>query len=582
MCRFYFFPGLILLLIAGALLLTVPSWAEVFPPGNERPVVVGGDWSYPPYEFLDDQGKPTGFNIELTQAISRVMGMPVEIRFGTWDAMRQGVSNGSIDILQGMAYSDERTSEVDFSMPHAVLHQSIWNRKGDVAITSREELAGREVIVMRGSIMHDYLLHNVPSAMPILTDSLADALRLLASGSHDCALVSKLTGLYLCRKLGLSNIEPVARPLIAQDYGFAVRKGNRELLARFDNGLTILRETGEYTRIHRKWLGVLEDQSPQWRRILTYLALVTVPLLLTLAGTVLWSRLLKKEVTLRTADLEREIGEHKRTLQLLAERQRLLIQADKMTTLGILVSGVAHEINNPNGVVMLNVPLLQRAWRDAEPILEEHHQIYGDFTLGWLKYSRMRKEIPHLLGETLESAQRIRRIVDDLKDFARRDDSSLLVQVDLNEMVAAAIRLVEPTLRKATSRFRVHCDVGLPPVRGNSQRLEQVIVNLVVNACQALTSQDQEVSLETGRDEATGQVWLKVRDQGCGIPDETLEHLLDPFFTTKRESGGTGLGLWISAGIVKDHGGRLEFESNRQEGTVVTLALPILKAEVAS
>ncbi|WP_432822198.1 transporter substrate-binding domain-containing protein [Trichloromonas sp.] len=582
MCKLDLRYRLIFLLLLGCCLLpALPVAAEMIPPAvSEQPVVVGGDRSYPPYEFLDDEGKPTGFNVELTRAIGRVMGMPVEIRFGAWGAMRQGLRDGSIDILQGMAYSDERTAEVDFSLPHAVVHQSIWNRVDGAAIRSREELAGREVIVMRGSIMHDFLLQNVPSAKPILTDSLAEALRLLASGAHDCALVAKLPGLYLSRKLGLSNIEPVARPLIAQDYGFAVRKGNRQLLARFDEGLTILRETGEYARIHRQWLGVLEDQRPQWRRILRYVALVAVPLLLILAGTVLWSRSLKKEVTLRTADLQREVAERKRAMRLLEERQRQLIQADKMTTLGILVSGVAHEINNPNGVVMLNVPLLQKAWRDAEPILEEHYRHFGDFTLGWLKYSRMRREIPHLLGETLESSQRIRRIVEDLKDFARRDDSEQAVRVDLNEVVAAAIRLVEPTVRKATSRFNVQCDVGLPPVRGNSQRLEQVIVNLVVNACQALTAREQGISLETGRDEA-GQVWLKVRDQGCGIPAENLEHLLDPFFTTKRESGGTGLGLWVSAGIVNDLGGRLEFASPPGEGTTVTLALPVWNEEVA-
>lgn len=573
-----------------ALLLSLPcvlgaaAWAE--PSASvataDREIVVGGDWSYPPYEFLDDEGRPAGFNVELTRAIARVMGLAVEIRFGSWGSMRRGLQDGSVDVLQGMAFSEERTAEVEFSLPHAVVHQSIWNRKNAVPRRNIEGLRGCEVIVMRGSIMHDFLLRRVPDATPILTDSLADALRLLATGAHDCALVAKLPGLYLSRKLGLSNIEPVARPLVAQDYGYAVRKGNHELLARFDEGLTILRETGEYTRIHRKWLGVLEDQGPPWRRILRYVAIVTLPLLLILAGTILWSRSLKKEVTLRTADLQREIGERKRAMQQLEERQRLLIQADKMTTLGILVSGVAHEINNPNGVVMLNVPLLQKAWRDAEPILDERYRHLGDFTLGWLKYSRMRREIPHLLGETLEIAQRIRRIVDDLKDFSRRDDSGMAARVDLNEVVAAAVRLVEPTVRKATARFSVQCDVNLPPVRGNAQRLEQVIVNLVVNACQALTDQDQGVVLETGLSMETGQVWLKIRDQGCGIPEENLEHLLDPFFTTKRESGGTGLGLWVSSGIVKDHGGRLEFESLSGGGTVVTLSLPAWKGEVVA
>ena len=138
-----------------------------------------------------------------------------------------------------------------------------------------------------------------------------------------------------------------------------------------------------------------------------------------------WSRTLKKEVANRTRALEQEVAERKRAMEELAVRQRQLIQADKMTSLGILVSGVAHEVNNPNGLILLNLPLLQKAFADAEPILERHFQEHGDFRLGWLNYSRMRMEIPQLFEETLGGARRIKRIVEDLKDFSRRDDSDV-------------------------------------------------------------------------------------------------------------------------------------------------------------
>ena len=229
--------GALLALLALALF---PPGLRAAPPG-EGLVVVGGDQSYPPYEFLDDEGRPAGFNVELTEAIARVMGMRIEIRLGAWGSMRRALQRREVDILQGMAFSEERTAEVDFSLPHAVVHQSIWNRRTAPPLTTLDDLQGREVIVMRGSIMHDFMLRSAPGSTLILTDSLAEALRLLALGRHDCALVAKLPGLYLSRKLGLSNIEPVALPLIAQDYGYAVRKGNKDLLARFDEGLTLLR-----------------------------------------------------------------------------------------------------------------------------------------------------------------------------------------------------------------------------------------------------------------------------------------------------------------------------------------------------
>lgn len=540
-------------------------------------VQVGGDSFYPPYEYLDKDGNPAGFNVELTQAIARVMGMEVEINLGAWGDMRRDLAEGRIDILQGMAFTEERRAEVDFSSPHAVVHQSIWNRKKTPQLTSVDALANREVIVMRGSVMHDFMLQRQDGARLILSNSLAESLRLLASGKHDCALVAKLPGLYLSRQFNLSNIEPVPKPLVSQDYGYAVRKGKGSLLARFNEGLTILKQTGEYQQIHGRWLGVLEPEKPSLRRVGAYLAAVAIPLLLVLGATVVWSRTLQKQVAERTRDLQTEVAERKLAMEELEVRQRQLIQADKMSSLGILVSGVAHEINNPNGVIMLNVPLLQKAFADTMPLLESHYQQHGDFRLGWLSYSRMRAEIPELLNETLASAGRIKRIVEDLKNFSRQEDADFFDKIDLSKVAESAVRLVEPTLRKATGQFSARLEDNLPMVRGNFQRIEQVVVNLLLNASQALIDDSGEIALTTAFDPSINDVVLTVRDTGTGIDPEHLSHLMDPFFTTKREMGGTGLGLSVSAGIVKEHGGRITFDSVLGVGTTVKLLLPAQK-----
>ncbi len=564
------------LLLAVFVVTAVPvAGTDALPPETISIVVVGGDRGYPPYEFLDEEGRPSGFNVELTQAIARVMGMEVEIRLGAWSEMRQALARGNVDIVQGMVPSKERAAEVDFALPHAVVHQSIWNRSKGEPITSVEQMRDREVIVMRGSIMHDFMLQQEVAARLIPVDSLADALRLLASGKHDCALVAKLPGQYLIGKLGLGNIEPVARPLLAHDYGYAVRKGNRELLARFNDGLSILKESGEYQQLYRKWLGVLEPPLLPWSRIIRYGILAVAPLLLVLGGTVIWNRTLKNEVALRTAALEKEVAERQRAMDELKVQQRQLIQADKMTSLGILVSGVAHEVNNPTGLILLNLPHLQKSWEDAEPVLEEHYRLRGDFRLGWLQYSRMRKEIPQMFAEMQDGARRIKRIVEDLKDFARRDDADLSAAVDLNAVVAAALRLVDNSIRQATRRLSVDYGAEMPCFRGNHQRIEQVVVNLVLNACQALPDAESGIFLRTWYDAERRSVLLEVRDEGVGITPEQLPHLTDPFFTTKRETGGTGLGLSVSAGIVKEHGGSLAFCSAVGAGMTVTLALPV-------
>lgn len=257
--------------------------------------------------------------------------------------------------------------------------------------------------------------------------------------------------------------------------------------------------------------------------------------------------------------------------------QQQLLQAEKMAALGFLLAGIAHEINNPNGLILLNSPVLMEAFRDAEPILEKHYRDYGDFPFGGLTYTKMRKEIPEMLEELLGSARRIKRIVDDLKDFTRRDDAGLDEDLDLNELVQTSLRLVGTMLRDSTHNFSARYADALPKIKGNGQRIEQVIVNLLMNACQALESNNQGITVQTFFDEQKEMVEFLVKDEGCGIKSEHLTHLTSPFFTTKREKGGTGLGLSLSERIITGHGGTLTFDSEYGKGTTVKFALPVQK-----
>lgn len=555
-------PRLLAILMCVAVSLSIEARALE---RSKQQIIVGGDHYHPPYEFIDENGQPAGYNVELTRAIAEVMGINVEIKLGEWSEMRKKLTDGDIDVLQGMSYSDERAKNFDFSPPHAIVHQSIFARRGD-PVVDVSSLKGKEVIVQRGDIMEDYLIEHHVGAKLIPVDTHADALRLLASGQGDYALVANLPALYLTQQLGLTNIVPVARPF-SLSYGYSVRKGQSDLLAQFSEGLAILKNTGRYQEIYDEWLGpITGDGGIPWKLIGQIGAAVSGALLLILGSIVIWNRTLQREVDSRSRSLR--------------EHQQQLIQADKMASLGILVSGVAHEINNPNSLLLLNLPVLRDAYADCLDILEAHYREHGNFMLGGLEYSRMREEIPLMLDEMLEGSRRIKRIVGDLKDFSRYDSTDLTEIPDFNAVVVTAIRLVDNSIRKATCHFEVDYGVGLPTVRGNAQRIEQVVINLILNACQALESPQQGIFLRTYADTDTmgqPQVLLEVRDQGCGINPDVMGRLTDPFFTTKRESGGTGLGLSVSAGIIHEHKGRLTFDSGAGEGTRVRLALPALQ-----
>lgn len=292
---------------------------------------------------------------------------------------------------------------------------------------------------------------------------------------------------------------------------------------------------------------------------------------------------LEQLVTERTVELARtneqltqDIKARKKAEQEAEQSRQQLIEADKMVSLGILVAGVAHEINNPNNFISMNAPLLQRAWADVLPILEEHHRQHGDFQIASIPFSEMRHHLPELLEGIVAGSERIHRIVLNLRDYARQGVSDMEQRFALNDVVGAALLLLANPLKQATTSLTITFTEGLPQIIGNFQRAEQVVVNLLQNACQALSSKEQAIIITTGHTQNPPAVFVEITDHGMGIPATNLSRVQDPFFTTKRDTGGTGLGLSISAGIMEEHGGRLEFRSQPGQGTTVRASFPVI------
>lgn len=257
-------------------------------------------------------------------------------------------------------------------------------------------------------------------------------------------------------------------------------------------------------------------------------------------------------------------------------QQQQLMQADRMTTLGILVTGVAHEINNPNNFIMLNAGILKEVWRDIGPILEKHYKDEGDFKMAGMPFSRAYEKIDRLISGTSEGAERIKKIVESLKNFARQDHGELDQNVAINRLVESAVTITHNLIKRTTNRFSVDYGGNIPEFKGNCQQLEQVIINLITNSCQALSKSSDKLSITTSWMADKGQVVVVVADGGVGISEANIKHIFDPFFTTKRTSGGTGLGLSISYSIVQNHRGTLTFDSTPGEGTVATMSIPVV------
>ncbi|MFW6237266.1 MAG: PAS domain S-box protein, partial [Desulfosudaceae bacterium] len=268
--------------------------------------------NYPPYEYLDEEGRPAGYNVDLTRAIARAVGLDVEIRLGPWSEVREGLRRGKIDALQGMLYSTERDRQFDFTQPHTVNHYVGVVRTRDAMPPSTvQELRNKRLVVQRGDIMDDFLRKNDLESRAVLVDAQEDALRKLAGGKYDCALVSRLIAHYWIEQRGWDNLTAGRRPLVSADYCYAVPNGHKAMRSTLSEGLKILDQTGEYQRIHDRWLRVYQKDAVDFSTIFRYTIIVLLPLVLILLAVMLWIWLLRRQVAEKTRALEESLARFK-------------------------------------------------------------------------------------------------------------------------------------------------------------------------------------------------------------------------------------------------------------------------------
>ncbi|WP_163576902.1 sensor histidine kinase [Halomonas faecis] len=265
--------------------------------------------------------------------------------------------------------------------------------------------------------------------------------------------------------------------------------------------------------------------------------------------------------------------------QSLKRTQQQLVQSEKLASLGQLVAGVAHELNNPIGFVLGNVFALRRyterimCYLEAvhrQAPLDELHRLRTE-----LRIDHLLADLPSLVEGTVEGAERTQDIVDALKRFSASDER-LDQFVDLSQVVARSLHWVE----RATPR-RLDMSNDLPEtlvVHGSESQLQQVVINLLNNALDAMQESPQPRLCISGEVQ-DGLVTVRFHDDGPGVDPSVMGRIFDPFFTTKPVGSGTGLGLSVSYGIVDRHGGRLEVDNHPQGGAVFRLTLPAARSE---
>lgn len=635
-------------------------------PSNRR-IVIGGDRNYPPFEFLDHKGRPAGYNVDLVRAIARELGLDMEIRLGLWAEIMKGLETGEIDMVQGMFYSPERDLRFDFSQPHSVNHYVSVVRRGERPPPGNiDELRGMRLIVQRGDVIHDFLMEKGLGGQITVAETQEDVLRELASGKYDCALVARISALYIIGKHNWQNLELGRHHFVSLDYCFAVTSGRKALLSQFNEGLKVLEESGEYRRIYDQWLGVYKENPPTLLVAIRYSVKVLVPMLLVILAAFLWSWSLRRQVAARTRELRESM-----------ERFRLLADS---APVGIVISDshqkivyVSKRFTRLYGYTLEDMPSVEAWWPLAYPdeVLRQRVQkiwsndvekvrdtgsemkpmefpvtckdgavrqtefrlastgelnfvILTDVTEyrkieGQLRQAQKMEAVGRLAGgvahdynnmlgiiigyteiamekaaaddslracleEVLKAANRSTEITRQLLAFARKQTISPKL-LDLNTTIEGMLVMLRRLIGEETDLAWMP-DTGLWKVKMDPSQVDQILVNLCINARDAMNGHGK---ITIGTDNVTFDeahcairgdcipgsfVLLAVSDDGCGMEKETRDNIFEPFFTTKGVNEGTGLGLATVYGIVKQNNGFINVYSEPGKGSTFKLYLP--------
>ncbi len=271
-----------------------------------------------------------------------------------------------------------------------------------------------------------------------------------------------------------------------------------------------------------------------------------------------------------------DVTEEKRILQESNTRLQQVIQAHKLASLGEIVAGVVHEINNPNSFIAYNIPLLEEIWKLCEPVLAEHAAANPGWGKRGVSYEQLRDDMAEIINAFRIGSDRITRVVSNLKDFARVEEGSQARPVSVNDVVEKTLMIVGGQIRRSVSRLDLDLGGGLPHVQGHFQKLEQVLANLLVNAHQSISDKEKgRIRISTRHLERLGAVIISIEDSGHGMTRSVLDRLFEPFFTTRRDTGGTGLGLSVSYGLIREHQGVIGVLSRPGIGSRFTVVLPL-------
>ncbi len=317
--------------------------AEAIPGYKKKTVIFGGDSSNPPYEFIDNNGSPAGFTVDLTKAISEEMGWNVELKLGDIETIYKELESGNIDIVQKAVLTDENLKIYNYSIPYHEFRYSVFINSTDIYYFNSHHLEGLNPVTYKRSFIDDYIKKNSPDKKIKYTDRLIDSISHISLNHNSYTILNKYLGLYLTKTYGIENVVPAGDPIIIEKYYYISLKKDKQLISGINEGLKIIKINGRYGTIYNKWFGIVEENYIN-HIVLKIMSLIFIPVILLYLAILIWSWTLKKKIKTQTIRLSEELTRHKfseKALMESEERSRLIIEHAPL--------GILHF--NPNGEI---------------------------------------------------------------------------------------------------------------------------------------------------------------------------------------------------------------------------------------
>ncbi len=542
----------ILLLLSVLLLTTVCHAAPDFLSPEEQawldshPIIsVGMDPDAAPFEFLDSQGRYKGLSVDYLSVVAETLGVSFEpVKARNWAELMEMAQQKKVDLLPTLVASENRRKFLTFTSP--------WFSVPGVVLSAREcggveELSGKTVAVVQGSIWDDYFSSHPVDVKLIRVEDLRTAVELTAMSGVYAMVTNLAFATEMIHQLGISNLRIVLRLEEQTNLSIGVRDDWPELVSILNKTLAAMDPVLKDELRHR-WLNLGEIPGWRWQdSSVVRIGLIVLGIFIgIIVFFIIWNISLKRQVRKRSQALERA--------------QRSLIRAAKMESVGQLAAGVAHEVKNPLAIISMGVEFMS-----SDPERND-----GD------------REILTDMGDAVQRADKVIRGLLDYAHYSKLDRAP----GDLNEIIQRSLHLVEHEMKK--HRINVHTDLApLKTALVDGNRMQQVFINLFMNSVQAMDNGGRldivsrmhrlsPVEAERSKEYVPGTevIRVTVSDTGHGIEEGSDEKIFDPFYTTKDVGRGTGLGLSESRNIMELHNGTLHLTNCTDKGACAVLILP--------